>query len=94
MLARYGKAIDRKRPPRPGRGVALNCVANGKLQRAGIFDAIWIQPAAGDAGGALGAALAARHIWKGEERAPVKPGLDAMKGAYLGPEYDQGISIR
>ena len=66
-------------------GVALNCVANGKLLRRGTFRDIWIQPAAGDAGGALGAALAARHIWQGVERTP-EPG-DAMQGAYLGPEF-------
>ncbi len=68
-------------------GVALNCVANAKIQDAGIFNAIWIQPAAGDAGGALGAALAACHIWKGEERTPADS--DGMKGAYLGPDYGQ-----
>jgi carbamoyltransferase len=67
-------------------GVALNSVANGKLLAAGIFDDIWIQPAAGDAGGAVGAALAAWHIWKGEERT-ADPSGDAMKGAYLGPEF-------
>lgn len=66
-------------------GVALNCVANGKLLRRGPFQDIWIQPAAGDAGGALGAALAARHIWQGEERAPAL--RDSMAGACLGPEY-------
>jgi carbamoyltransferase len=66
--------------------VALNCVANGKLLRAGIFDELWIQPAAGDAGGALGAALVAWHIWKGEGRtAPQKP--DSMAGSFLGPEF-------
>lgn len=63
-------------------GVALNCVANGKLLDAGIFDEIWIQPAAGDAGGALGAALAAYHIYFGRERAG---GGEGMAGAYLGP---------
>ncbi|MEF2230107.1 MAG: carbamoyltransferase [Pseudodesulfovibrio sp.] len=68
-------------------GVALNCVANGKLLRRGTFKDIWIQPAAGDAGGALGAALAARHIWQGRERTPA-PG-DAMQGAYLGPEFGE-----
>jgi carbamoyltransferase len=67
-------------------GVALNCVANGKLLRAGIFDDIWIQPAAGDAGGAVGAALCAWHIYKGEKR-EITPGKDNMKGAYLGPEF-------
>jgi len=69
-------------------GVSLNCVANGKLLRSGIFKDIWIQPAAGDAGGALGAALAARHIWKQAERAPLPEGaMDRMAGSYLGPEY-------
>lgn len=66
-------------------GVALNCVANGKLQASGLFDAIYIQPAAGDAGGALGAALAASHLYFGEERHILNP--DGMQGAYLGPEY-------
>jgi carbamoyltransferase len=68
-------------------GVALNCVANGKLLRAGIFDDIWIQPAAGDAGGALGAAYAAHHIWEGAPRQLPVPGTDSMKGSYLGPEF-------
>lgn len=66
-------------------GVALNCVANGKILRNGLFRDIWIQPAAGDAGGALGAALAAWHVWLDKPRAPVTP--DAMQGALLGPEY-------
>jgi carbamoyltransferase len=66
-------------------GVSLNCVANGKLLRSGIFKDIWIQPAAGDAGGALGAALAAWHIRQDAPRTP-KP-RDSMRGAYLGPEY-------
>lgn len=67
-------------------GVALNCVANGKLQAAGIFDEIYIQPAAGDAGGALGAALAAHHLYfSKEERKVTRP--DAMEGSYLGPSY-------
>ncbi len=66
-------------------GVALNCVANGKLQNEGIFKDIYIQPAAGDAGGAVGAALAAYHIYFEKERKPESP--DSMKGAYLGPEY-------
>lgn len=67
-------------------GVALNCVANGKLLREGIFDRIWIQPAAGDAGGALGAALGAYHIMLNQPRR-VTNGIDAMKGSYLGPQY-------
>src|SRR5438445_11081954 len=67
-------------------GVALNCVANGKILRAGIFDDIWIQPAAGDAGGALGAAYAVWHIWEGNRRIlNCRP--DAMHGAYLGPSF-------
>jgi len=67
-------------------GVALNSVANGKLLEKKIFDDIWIQPAAGDAGGALGAAYTAWHIWKDNER-KVTATPDAMKGAYLGPAY-------
>jgi carbamoyltransferase len=69
-------------------GVALNCVANGKVLRDGSFDRIWIQPAAGDAGGALGAALAACHLYKGQTR-QVKACGDSMKGAYLGPCFPQ-----
>ena len=67
-------------------GVALNCVANGKLLTTGLYKDIWVQPAAGDAGGALGAAYAARHIWKGCER-EVNGRTDAMRGALLGPEF-------
>jgi len=67
-------------------GVALNCVANGKLLRAGIFDDLWIQPAAGDAGGAVGAAYAIWHIHDGNER-QVSGRDDAMRGSYLGPEF-------
>ena len=69
-------------------GVALNCVANGVLHRTNIFDEIWIQPAAGDSGGAVGAALAVYHLGLGRER-NVKPSQDAMLGSYLGPEYSQ-----
>ena len=69
-------------------GVALNCVANGKLLREKIFEDIWIQPAAGDAGGALGAALAVHHLVHGAPRRPQAG--DAMSGAYLGPSYEQG----
>lgn len=68
-------------------GVALNCVANGKILKDGRFEQLWIQPAAGDAGGALGAALAAYHLYKGQRRYP-HPG-DQMKGAYLGPFFTQ-----
>lgn len=72
-------------------GVALNSVANGKLLASGLFDDVWVQPASGDAGGALGAALAAWHIWAGKERAP-ETDPDAMQGAYLGPEFS-GLDI-
>jgi carbamoyltransferase len=68
-------------------GVALNCVANGKILKTKIFDDIWVQPAAGDAGGSLGAALALWHLDQGNER---KINLnDDMKGSYLGPEFTQ-----
>jgi carbamoyltransferase len=70
-------------------GVALNCVANGKILREGIFENLWIQPAAGDAGGALGAALAAYHIQCGGPRTVPVSG-DAMAGSLLGPLYNQG----
>ena len=69
-------------------GVALNCVANGKVLRDGHFDNIWIQPAAGDAGGALGAALTAYHLFKDQSR-PLNGALDAMQGSYLGPAFAQ-----
>ena len=67
-------------------GVALNCVANGRILREGPFEEIWIQPAAGDAGGALGAALCAWYEYLGNVR-PRAGGKDAMCGAYLGPEF-------
>lgn len=70
-------------------GVALNCVANGKVLRDGHFKNVWIQPAAGDAGGALGAALAAYHVHLGQPR-DAPNGVDAMRGAYLGPAYEDG----
>jgi carbamoyltransferase len=68
-------------------GVALNCVANEKILDTGIFKNVWVQPASGDAGGALGAALSAYHIWAGKERVLEKNGSDAMQGSYLGPEF-------
>ena len=69
-------------------GVALNCVANGKVLRDGVFENIWVQPAAGDAGGALGAALLAYHYHQGRPRR-VNKSLDAMRGSYLGPAFAQ-----
>ncbi len=75
-------------------GVALNCVANGKVLRDGRFQHIWVQPAAGDAGGALGAALAAWHTHLGAPRI-LNGGKDAMNGAYLGPSFsDDEITSR
>jgi len=68
-------------------GVALNCVANGKLLRANVFDHIWIQPAAGDAGGALGAALSAWHLHQQQPRQVAAS--DSMRGGYLGPAFEQ-----
>jgi carbamoyltransferase len=67
-------------------GVALNCVANGKILRSGIFEDIWIQPAAGDAGGAVGAAYAVWHIHEGNER-HTDGKRDTTRGSYLGPEF-------
>ena len=69
-------------------GVALNCVANGKLLRERCFDRLWLQPAAGDAGGALGAALVAYHLSRRQGR-HINGALDGMRGGYLGPEYAQ-----
>ena len=68
-------------------GVALNCVANGLLQREGLFEQIWVQPAAGDAGGAVGAALAVHHGMLQQPRRSTA--TDSMQGAYLGPAYTQ-----
>ncbi len=68
-------------------GVALNCVANGKILRDGAFPNLWVQPASGDAGGALGAALCGYYLFQNQPRTPV-PG-DAMRGSYLGPSYTQ-----
>lgn len=69
-------------------GVALNCVANGKLYREKLFEEFWIQPAAGDAGSALGAALAVQHGYHRLPRLP-KKGLDRQKGSYLGPRFTE-----
>jgi len=73
-------------------GVALNCVANGRLLREGIFDQIWIQPAAGDAGGALGAAYAAHYLYFNRERM-ITPSKDKMQGSLLGPQSTE-LEIR
>lgn len=72
-------------------GVALNCVANGKLLRSELFENIWIQPAAGDAGGAVGSALAVWHLYLKKSRS-VNSG-DSMKGCYLGPEFTDSFIV-
>ena len=84
-LARTAKELSQSEYLVMAGGVALNCVANGKLLRSGLFKDIWIQPASGDAGGALGAALAGWHIHLDKPRENI--GQDAMKGTLLGPEY-------
>ena len=73
-------------------GVALNCVANGRLLREGPFEEIWVQPAAGDAGGALGAAYVAWHLHVGADRPAVSG--DAMRGSFLGPAFDDARIAR
>ena len=74
-------------------GVALNCVANGRVQREVAHDGLWIQPAAGDAGGALGAALAASHQYLGVPRHRMSHGRDSQQGSYLGPRFS-GAEVR
>jgi carbamoyltransferase len=91
-LARHAREVTGKRNLCMAGGVALNCVANGVLLRAGIFDDLWIQPAAGDAGGALGAPLAVWHNALGNPRTVArsprtgKP-IDSMRGSLLGPDF-------
>ena len=85
-LAQHTRKITRLNRLVMAGGVALNCVANGKILSKGIFDQFWIQPAAGDAGGALGAALLASHQYFDIPRS-VKDGRDNQKGSFLGPAY-------
>ena len=86
-MARYAKIITGSKYLCLAGGVALNCVANGKILKENIFDDIWIQPAAGDAGGALGAALAIWFDYLNNER-KVNGLYDFQKGSYLGPEFN------
>jgi len=86
MMAAEAKRLTNSKYLCLAGGVALNCVANGKLQDAKLFDDIFIQPAAGDAGGALGGALAVHYIYYDNERTPTIE-QDEMKGSYLGPEF-------
>lgn len=85
-MAREAKRLTGSRFLCLAGGVALNCVANGKLLKSGIYDDLWIQPAAGDAGGALGAAFSAYHMYFKKPRRTVT-GADSMKGSYLGPSF-------
>ena len=92
MMLKMGRHIKKETGQRYlclAGGVALNCVANGKLLREGLYDDIWIQPAAGDAGGAVGAALFAWYQYLGKERT-VDNKKDCMQGSYLGPEFNNG----
>lgn len=89
-LARHARQLTGEHALCLAGGVALNCVANGKLHRAGIFDDIWVQPAAGDAGGSLGAALLVAHQVGGAPRGPLDGRRDRMSGAYLGPAFAEG----
>lgn len=91
VVLKLGRAIARETGERflcMAGGVALNCVANGKLLKDGCFERIWIQPAAGDAGGALGAALACWYQYLDHPKPPINGALDFMHGAYLGPAFD------
>ncbi len=86
MMARSAQTLTQSKNLVMAGGVALNCRANSKISDAGIFENIWIQPAAGDAGGALGAALAAFYIWLKKERRQIANN-DTMNGSFLGPGY-------
>jgi len=94
QLAQTAKEITQCKNLVLAGGVALNCVANGKLLRSGLFDKIWIQPAAGDAGGALGGAYAAYHIYHGQTRKIDGNGVDKMRGSYLGPAFSRMDIVR
>jgi len=86
-MARHARAITGEANACLAGGVALNCVANGVLLREGVFDNLWLQPAAGDAGGAVGAAYLGWHRMMQQPRTVDPRGRDAMRGAYLGPEF-------
>ena len=92
-LANHAKELTGCRNICLSGGVALNCVANGKLQNEKLFDELFIQPASGDAGGAIGAALAAHYIYFEKERTVVAA-IDAMKGAYLGPSFNDAEILK
>jgi len=85
-MARHARSTTGKKHLCLAGGVALNCVSNGRLVREGVFDDLWVQPASGDAGGAVGAALSVWHNVVGGER-EVDDRNDGMNGSYLGPEF-------
>ncbi|WP_304237073.1 carbamoyltransferase [Jiulongibacter sediminis] len=87
LMAKEAQKITESKNLVMAGGVALNCVANGKLQNTGIFENVYIQPAAGDAGGALGAALAANYLVFDQERKVDSQKMDEMSGSYLGPMF-------
>ncbi len=93
-LARHAHALTGSRNLCLAGGVALNCVGNGRILREGPFEKIWIQPAAGDAGGALGAALLAWHHYRDQPRHVREDGDDRQGGSFLGPAYDAREFLR
>ncbi|WIM10493.1 carbamoyltransferase [Enhydrobacter sp.] len=97
IVLRLGRSVKKETGARNiclAGGVALNCVANGKLLRERLFDNIWVQPAAGDAGGAVGAAFAAYHGFMGQPR-KLNGAMDGMAGSYLGPAFgDEEVAQR
>jgi len=93
FMARYARKETGAKYLVMAGGVALNCVANGKLLRAGIFDDIWVQPAAGDAGGAVGSALLVSHEYLDVPRYRHPKGRDAQQGSFLGPAFS-GPEVR
>jgi len=96
IMLRLAKTLQQKTGERNlvmAGGVALNCVANGRLLREGPFDNIWIQPAAGDAGGAVGAALTVAHAESEKSSRTLSSGADGMSGTYLGPSYDDDAIV-
>jgi carbamoyltransferase len=90
LLAKHARRVTGEKNLVMAGGVALNCVANGKLLSEGIFDDIWVQPAAGDAGGALGAALYAEHVYFKRPRLMSDNGRDSQQGSLLGPAFSTG----
>lgn len=93
-MARHAHALTKSPNLCLAGGVALNCVSNGRILREGPFEKIWIQPAAGDAGGALGAALLAWHQFENKPRQISLTGADRQHGSFLGPDYDARDFLR